>query len=119
MTISQLLLGQALRMLARNASIMKTTILTLVVLSGACGAAQAQMNPEDYPPLAMRQHHEGHVAYRLTYGADGRATSCTVTSSSGFAELDETTCNITMKRTKFALGRTGTRDGAVDWHIPQ
>jgi periplasmic protein TonB len=106
-------------MSARNASIVKTIILTFVVLSAACGEAQAQINPEDYPPLAMRQHHEGHVAYRLAYGPEGRATSCTVTSSSGYAELDEATCDITMKRARFAPGKTGTRDGTVDWHIPQ
>lgn len=73
---------------------------------------------DDYPPLALRMNHEGRVAYHLEYGPDGRGTNCTVTASSGYAELDGTTCSIMMRRARFAPGKPGTYDSSITWKIP-
>jgi len=97
---------------------MKTILGALIVASAMSGAARAQINPDDYPPLALRQNHEGRVAYRLQYGRDGRATNCTVTASSGYAELDDATCSIMVRRARFAPGQSGTHDDVVTWRIP-
>jgi len=56
---------------------------------------------DNYPPAARRAGAEGRVAARLTVGTDGRVTDCVVTSSSGNADLDETTCSIAKRRVRF------------------
>ena len=80
--------------------------------------SKGYVGPDDYPPVALRMNHEGRVAYRLTYSADGRATNCTVTASSGYTELDNTTCLLMVRRARFAPGRPGKYDGSISWRIP-
>ncbi|HKT86356.1 MAG TPA: TonB family protein [Novosphingobium sp.] len=53
-------------------------------------AARIQSN---YPPRAAREEREGRVGVRVAIGADGRVTSCSVTSSSGSPDLDEAACD--------------------------
>ncbi len=77
-----------------------------------------QITSGDYPALALRMNHEGRVRYRLEYGPDGRTTNCTVTASSGYAELDDQTCLILTHRAQFASGAPGKRDGSILWKIP-
>lgn len=47
---------------------------------------------ENYPSRALREEIEGTVGVRVTVTADGRATGCQVTSSSGSGILDEAAC---------------------------
>jgi len=47
---------------------------------------------EAYPARAIRQELEGNVGVSVVIGADGRVTSCTVSSSSGESILDEAAC---------------------------
>lgn len=47
---------------------------------------------EAYPARAIRQELEGNVGVNVVVGADGRVTSCTVSSSSGESILDEAAC---------------------------
>lgn len=66
--------------------------------------------PNDYyPPAAKRAGIEGRVGVVLTVGADGRVSDCTVTSSSGNADLDDTTCRLAKRSGRFkpALDDTG------------
>ena len=56
---------------------------------------------EDYPMFPMRREMQGTVEFRLTVGPDGRTMACEVVKSSGFAELDEMTCNLMMRRARF------------------
>jgi protein TonB len=47
---------------------------------------------ENYPSRALREELEGTVGVRVTVTADGRATGCSVTASSGHSILDEAAC---------------------------
>lgn len=47
---------------------------------------------ENYPPRALREEIEGTVGVRVTVTSDGRATGCSVTSSSGSDILDKAAC---------------------------
>jgi protein TonB len=48
---------------------------------------------ENYPPRALREEREGRVGVRVTIGADGRVSGCSVTSSSGSPDLDQAACD--------------------------
>lgn len=47
---------------------------------------------ENYPSRALREEIEGTVGVAVTVDAEGRVSSCSVTSSSGSDELDEAAC---------------------------
>ena len=55
----------------------------------------------DYPAAALAQHVQGITDFRLQIGEDGRVTKCDVERSSGSAALDETTCQIIIRRSRF------------------
>ena len=82
------------------------------------GNGSVTINPADYPAYAIRMDHEGRTSFRLPFGADGRAISCMVTTSSGYAELDDATCRLMKARARFAVGRSGVYLGALSWRIP-
>ena len=47
---------------------------------------------ENYPPRAVRDEIEGRVGVSVVVGANGRVTSCSVTSPSGQSVLDDAAC---------------------------
>jgi len=47
---------------------------------------------ENYPARAIRDEIEGRVGVRVTIGANGRVTACTVSNSSGSSVLDQAAC---------------------------
>ena len=47
---------------------------------------------DNYPSSALRAEKEGRVGVRVTVGADGRVSACSVTSSSGTPALDTAAC---------------------------
>lgn len=55
----------------------------------------------DYPRGALAAGISGTVRLSFVVGIDGRVTDCTVTGSSGNAELDETTCRLIRKRFRY------------------
>lgn len=57
---------------------------------------------DNYPPAAIRAGAQGRVVARLSVGADGRVTDCTVSASSGNEDLDSTTCRIAKSRVRFS-----------------
>jgi len=80
----------------------------------------------DYPTRALREEREGTTGFRVTVGTDGRVTSCTVTSSSGSADLDEATCSNVTRRARFNPATdgegnptTGQYSSRVRWVIPK
>ena len=84
------------------------------------------VGPRDYPSRALRQDREGTTRIRVTYGVDGRATSCDVVSSSGHGDLDDKTCKLIMRRGRFLPGTDrngnpsgGTWSAPVRWEIPK
>ena len=81
---------------------------------------------DDYPPSAQREGAEGVTGFHLEVGADGRVTSCSVTSSSGNSTLDDTTCRLMQRRARFNPGRDsagnaigGVYNSRVKWQIQQ
>jgi periplasmic protein TonB len=80
----------------------------------------------DYPSRALNQQREGTTGFRVTVGPDGRVSDCSVTSSSGHADLDAATCSNVKRRAKFepaldASGNptTGSYSNRVTWRIPK
>lgn len=60
-----------------------------------------RIKDSDYPRGALDAGASGIVKLRFTVGANGRVTDCTVTASSGNAELDETTCRLIRQRFRY------------------
>ena len=56
----------------------------------------------DYPAGSMSRGDEGITAYELTV-RQGRADYCRITSSSGYDELDSTTCRLATERAVFDM----------------
>ena len=87
----------------------RSAILLLV-----CGtAAEAQLRPlitpQDYPESVFERNEQGTVFFHLIVGTDGRVKDCQITRSSGYRDLDDTTCRILSKRARFEpkLGSDG------------
>jgi len=62
---------------------------------------KGHIKDSDYPADAYRDHASGTVYLRFIVGVNGRVTSCTVTKSSGNADLDNTTCRLIMERFRY------------------
>lgn len=83
------------------------------------------VSDSDYPARDLREGSQGRVGFALSLGADGRVTSCRVTSSSGHAGLDEATCTLVARRARFSpavgpdgLASAGSYSGTIRWVIP-
>jgi periplasmic protein TonB len=81
-----------------------------------------EIRQSDYPRAALTAGIGGRVEFRFTVGVAGRVTACTITRSSGNAELDATTCRLVMKRFRYRpstdeRGRPipAEVDGDQDW----
>ncbi|WP_213980223.1 energy transducer TonB, partial [Sphingomonas sp. dw_22] len=64
-----------------------------------------RIRDSDYPRPALRAGASGTVYLRFTVGVKGRVTDCTVTRSSGNADLDETTCRLIRQRFRYKPSR--------------
>lgn len=80
----------------------------------------------DYPSRALREERAGTTGFRVAVSADGRVTSCTVTSSSGSPDLDEATCSNVSRRARFNPATdgdgnptAGSYSGRIRWVIPK
>lgn len=80
---------------------------------------------DDYPISSLRREEQGTVSFRIDINRSGRVRRCTITKSSGFARLDQATCNIVKRRTRakpardaFGDATTGTMTGRVRWVVP-
>ena len=81
-----------------------------------------EFRPSDYP-RSVRTGTGGRVEFRYTVGVSGRVTDCSVTRSSGNADLDAATCRVVLKRFRYrpatdANGRPFPTvvEGDVDWN---
>lgn len=79
----------------------------------------------DYPSSALAQEREGTTSFRVTVNSDGRVKTCTITQSSGHADLDDATCMNVERRAQFwpALDARGNPvegiwSSRVRWQIP-
>ena len=82
--------------------------------------------PDAYPPAAQRAGAQGRVVARLSIGTDGRVSDCSVSSSSGNSDLDETTCRIARRSVKFSPAKDDSGNAIassytlpVRWVLPQ
>lgn len=90
------------------------------------GAPGTWVTTDDYPSKALAAEAQGTTGFKLDIGPDGRVINCTVTSSSGNADLDATTCRLLPRRARFkpAVGGDGqpmgdTYSSRVVWRMPQ
>jgi TonB family protein len=90
------------------------------------GNFQYSFTTADYPHDAIIQRMEGSVAYQLLVMADGSASTCRITESSGYPLLDETTCTLMSRRGHFTPARDEKGEaipsywnGRMTWKIPK
>jgi periplasmic protein TonB len=82
-------------------------------------------NTNDYPSRALQQEREGTTGFRVTIGTNGRVIDCSVTQSSGHADLDAATCNNIKRRARFTPALRngepvqGSYSNRVRWQIPK
>lgn len=79
----------------------------------------------DYRSRWIREGLSGTARFTLAIDASGRVSECTITRSSGHAELDAATCRLIERRARFepardAMGNTiaGAYSNAINWKIP-
>jgi len=84
------------------------------------------VSSDDYPPSALRNNEAGVTGFRLDIDGTGHATNCTVTSSSGFPDLDQTACRLLIRRARFTPAKDAAGNGiattypsSVRWQIPK
>lgn len=80
----------------------------------------------DYPARALREEREGTTGFRVTVSPQGRVSNCTITRSSGHADLDDATCKNITRRARFTPATDGngqpttdTYSNAIRWVIPE
>lgn len=80
----------------------------------------------DYPRAAALAGVGGTVGLRFVVGANGRVTRCTITRSSGNADLDSTTCRLIKDRFRYRPARDprgravpSTVNGEHEWQVRQ
>jgi TonB family protein len=75
---------------------------------------------DDYPALALREERGGIVGFTLAVTPEGRASTCSITSSSGHPDLDAQTCALLERRARFKpTDSGGTYSNRVTWSIPK
>jgi protein TonB len=112
-----------------------TLMLSLAFGSAPAAGAECGVRPtpglasyfsnDDYPASAVRHGEEGRVEFCLQVGRNGLVASCTILSSSGFADLDEAACRIARERVRFVPAHDARGNavedrvrGAVRWVLP-
>jgi TonB family protein len=88
------------------------------------GSPASWFPADAYPPSARAAGMQGRTAFTLDLDAQGRITSCNITSSSGSPLLDSTTCNLLVSNARFKpahdpSGRAvaGTWSSAMVWKL--
>jgi protein TonB len=81
---------------------------------------------DDYPSSALRAGEQGVVGISMSVDAEGRVTSCSVTSSSGSSALDQATCRLYPRKARFVPARddagraiASTYVDRVRWQLPR
>ena len=85
----------------------------------------AEFLARNYPPESLKRGEQGRVGFQLSFEADGSLTGCAITQSSGFATLDNGTCDMLARSAKItpaqdADGRRvpSVRTGYIDGKLP-
>ncbi|MEE9433813.1 MAG: energy transducer TonB [Sphingorhabdus sp.] len=79
----------------------------------------------DYPTRSLQREEEGTTSIRLTVGANGKATACAVTGSSGSSALDRAACKNARRRARFTPAKdkkgnsiAGSYSTRIRWQMP-
>jgi TonB family protein len=78
----------------------------------------------DYPAEALSKGTQGDTTFEADIDAQGKPTACRITHSSGSAILDQTTCDIVLKRGRFKPAMShhkpvaGRHSQKVSWKLP-
>ena len=75
---------------------------------------RGSISDSDYPRAASRARAGGEVIARLAIGTNGRVERCTVTRSSGNADLDTATCRLIERRFRYAPARDAKGNAIPD-----
>jgi protein TonB len=94
--------------------------------AGAKGDPAQWVTSDDYPPSALREEREGVTKVTWQINEQGRIENCSVTSSSGSPDLDETACRVLTRRGRYspAMDQSGkpmrtTQSRTIRWQIPK
>lgn len=71
------------------------------------GSPAAWVTPDDYPQDVLHRGGQGTVAVAFVVDAQGAATQCRVTSTSGYRSLDIATCQLIERRARYSPARDG------------
>ena len=89
------------------------------------GSSDKEFIFSQYPPRALAAGEQGVVRFRVEIDEQGSVRSCKVTATSGYARLDDETCNLMVEHTRFkpvldkeGKARDAIHDGMVNWRIP-
>jgi protein TonB len=81
---------------------------------------------DDYPLSALREEGQGVVRFVLDVDASGVPVGCSVSQSSGRADLDDAACRLITERARFEPAKdrkgkpiAGTYSNSVRWQIPR
>jgi len=81
---------------------------------------------DDYPSADRAYKNEGTTTFLLSVSSDGKTTECRIVGSSGFASLDERTCELMRKRAVFHPARDAAGKpvesyyvNRVRWQLPR
>ena len=81
---------------------------------------------DDYRSSWINREMTGTARFRLEIAANGTVQGCTITGSTGHAELDAATCSLVTRRAKFQPARggdgqpvAGSYSSAVRWIVPE
>lgn len=88
-------------------------------------SASNWITADEYPSGPLSRKEEGRLVMRLSINAQGRVSACEVTETSGYAELDERTCELLRQRARYQPG-TDASGQRVDttmtlgftWNLP-
>ena len=85
----------------------------------------AWVTTSDYKTSWINREWTGTARFRLEIAASGKVANCSITRSSGHAELDRATCELVTRRARFEPARdeAGAKTGgiysnAVSWELP-
>ncbi|MBV7259431.1 energy transducer TonB [Erythrobacter crassostreae] len=80
----------------------------------------------DYRSNWIRREWSGVAGFAVTIDTKGRVNDCTITRSTGHAQLDERTCFLIEKRARFNPAKdsygnpiAGTYRNSVNWRLPE
>ena len=83
------------------------------------------ISSDDYPASALAVRAEGVASVSLEVGGDGQVAECSVSATSGNAELDSTSCRLARQRFSFAPATSdgqpipSTYNMRIRWSLPQ